>query len=223
MQRITGSKKMSKAEIPILGKHVFLMQVVGLEEVPNAESNENTIFKFSDGQYVPCVVPCYTCDDNPDVTFTFSTLEEIGSKVFGIPANSTEGQLMKKFLDDICGQLKVQAVEIAGGVVLTSYDLQGWAKEGKTYEEITNMANAGDHDCRTALSAVTMGAPTVLAKAIEAGTETYNKINYKDKAIQIAEIVKTATIIGDDGNARHLSVNEVDALTKSVKDNLSIV
>lgn len=216
MQKIVKTKRIEKDSINILNCKISLRQVEQLESLNGEKEGDDYVGTFSDGYMVPCIT--IQVNDSERKTITFQNFKEIGATIFDMPDHDAEK--MSMYLMGIAEQLKVYVIQAKNGILLVSKILKDRADVGESWEKVMDEIERGNRDL--GISASSMGAATIVAKAVEYGINWYNNRYYQDNVIKVAEIIKDSRVIGDDGDDRSLTIKEVEQFMDNVKGQISI-
>ena len=208
-----------RAKIPVLGREVYLKAVSVVSGTPDEGVIGIETFKGS-GIQPPCVTIWYdeiVASTGDRQEFIIHSLEEIGTKLFGMTAEDAD--ILANYILDIAAQLRIEVILLENAVVFVSKIIQDKARAGETWKSVQEEAKT-NRDIAVALGS--MGAATILGKAIELGMKKYDQINYYGKADAIANIVKKCRHIGPDGLPTPLNIQEAEDLLNIAKSKLYI-
>ena len=222
MQKILYVKpERNRSSIPLLGKQLHLVEVTGVSAPEGDESIAIYPFKDSEGNEVELPSSSYYAfgyytEDNMEDSHIFKDLDSFG-ELFDL--NSTDTEILTKFIMDTAYQLKLVVVPTANGIVVVNGLINEMAKQGCSIEELENMKGQ-NRDVALGMSGA--GAATLLGEIVKTGMGRYNKINLDDKVQDIVDIIKSCKFIDDNGDCKPVTLTGVESIMKRVKDKLFI-
>lgn len=220
MQKILSVKtENSRNAIPLMGKHLCLVEVTGFSMPEGGETLAVYPFKDENGDGASLPSTLYSFGyyyDNEEEIHLFQDLDSFGA-LFDM--TKTDRDILADHIINTAHQLKLSIVPMDGGLVIVNEIVNQMAKQGCSVEELEKLKNQNRD---VALGVSGAGAATLLGEIVKTGMGRFNKVNLDDKVQDIINIIKACRFIDDNGNCRPITFTGVESLVKRVKDGLFV-